>query len=1550
MNRQKHKPSRRILAVLLMAAMLITMFPSAMFAAGEESGETSTVAMDNMILRTNQAAKLSYTVPESIDESQLEFKADNPEVTNVYKNNSGIWYAGYDKQGISEGTTDTIRAYYNEEEVGSCSVFFANLGESVYKDESGSELSQYGTTSIPFATSTAITAFLPELSNSEVLSGAVVKEWRWAFDAEESVAAISVDNTDSSKARVTYFQKASGNTISAVPVITVDENDYIYNYGSTRRLNCSKLADGETNIVSTSAEAFRQGESANITFNLPESLTENGVEVTWTSSNDEVLKVPSETGTTITATAPRVSPIEDTYKMVTVTASAEIDGHIYQGSVDLWIYKVSIEADESVTDWESFKTALDSDTKTIDVEGTVTIPANTTVDLSGVQVLRPTGFGAALFNVEAEGVKITSDGTGVIDAQYNGSTAPIITVGADGELTLENVVLQNANHNSTDGDENSQGGAVSVDGGMLTCTNVQFNNNKVQGNAEDENYYNGGGAIYATNAVLNVANSKFTDNAAIFGNGGAIYADQGTNGTLSGNTIIGGEAQKTKGDTDGFGGGIYCRLAGNLTIENNSISECEADNDGGGIAILTTEGDGIGTIILKANTISNNTSDERGGGLYLVQDKANTIDLQSGTISGNKADWGGGIDYTVHDQETLNLTNVLIIGNTAVRGAGIWACPTAETESYATLGGAIYGNTATGQAQELNPLYASGDDIRYEGLDADEHNEDKLILQGDPWSSESTITTVTQRALGGGTMQWYRDEQNDRYEAGDAEADPDLYTATQQSFSLHGELSEEHQKLANAEAKLIIKDNVAESRGGGIATNSPIIMGLEGYDESVTVEKVWEGSEDIPESVEVTLVRTDVAGNSVNIQTVTLNEENEWNYIFEDLPGAYEDENGDLQKYTYSVTEATPSGWDAKIEAVDDNDNNDKTCKFVITNTYNPGSISVKPVDLTIYMGGDDGYDAVVGSDGEINLEAPHNSLPTPIFEITATDGTTDFDGMVFTAAADSEGKAKSWTAQRINKTDGTPSNYYTLEAAEGQDPVRVTYTDSNGNETLNDNFNINDVKDLFAKFTVKMYTNEVDVSGITAMLNGKTYHNVSASETGTLTVRTVVDTENNVAVTPVTTEDPTSRLEAGSGLIVVDKDTTYTVNNLGIPMPEGQAPSLLFDTIVTSDGVDRESALEKEVADQVTTSGNRTRYYQSQYLDLVDADNGNIWLKASKPVTVYWAYPSGTNASDDFSLWHFEGLHRDDSTGGSSGFDIDDINAETTNLENVEIEKGPYGISFTVEPGGFSPFVLTWTKSNGGHIPGGDDDPDTPALNKEDHYLYIEGYPEDYRTGEESWDESVWPVKPQGNITRAEVATIFYRLLKDEVREEIETDVNSFPDVNEDDWFNITVSSLANMGALSGYEDGTFRPNEPISRAELAAMAVRFYDTFEAEYEEGTFLDVDGDEWYADAIAAAEELGIIGGYPDGTVRPEANITRAETCAIVNRVLERRPHDEHLGDVDDMRTWPDNQPGAWYYADMQEATNGHYYEWIDIDGSKFEEWTEVDKDYDWTKR
>ena len=248
--------------------------------------------------------------------------------------------------------------------------------------------------------------------------------------------------------------------------------------------------------------------------------------------------------------------------------------------------------------------------------------------------------------------------------------------------------------------------------------------------------------------------------------------------------------------------------------------------------------------------------------------------------------------------------------------------------------------------------------------------------------------------------------------------------------------------------------------------------------------------------------------------------------------------------------------------------------------------------------------------------------------------------------------------------------------------------------------------------------------------------------------------------------------------------------------------------------------------------------------------------------------------------------------------------------------------------------------------------DPDGPDdLNTVDHFYYIVGYPEDYRTGEVTDDESLWPIKPQGNITRAEVATIFYRLLNKDVREANTTNVSPYYDVDSDDWFATTVSTLAHMGILSGYEDGSFRPNAPITRAEFAAIAARFFEnTDDVAYEKGRFTDIVGNEWYADIVQAAVDLNLIGGYPDGTMRPQNSITRAEACAIVNRTIERRPHDEHLAAISDMRTWPDNLPGAWYYADMQEATNGHDYVWIDEDNQRIEEWTKVRPDFDWTLR
>ena len=580
--------------------------------------------------------------------------------------------------------------------------------------------------------------------------------------------------------------------------------------------------------------------------------------------------------------------------------------------------------------------------------------------------------------------------------------------------------------------------------------------------------------------------------------------------------------------------------------------------------------------------------------------------------------------------------------------------------------------------------------------------------------------------------------------------------------------------------------------------------------------------------------------------------------------------------------------------------------------------ISIKPVDLTVYMGGDDGYEAVVGGDDGQIIGESSNSLPQPIFTLQASDGTENLDGLQFTSGE------KTWTAQVIPNVDGSLSNYYTLTAAEGQDPVRVTYTGEDEIPHISDSFEIIQEGDVFTTYEIALYTNQVEIGSVTATLNGKTY-SVNASQTGKLTVRAVEDTEDNAAVSPVVKEAPPERLESGTGLIVAKPDTQYTVNNLGIPVPAGGAPSLLFDSIITNDGIDRETRLEQEVAEQLPALGQyQTRHYQSQYLDLVDANNGNIWLKANQAITVYWAYPQGTDANDDFTLWHFEGLHRE---GENSGFEIGDV--ETAQLEQVTIQKDAYGISFTVEPGGFSPFVLTWTEYD---RPPVDPitpirppvDPDKPGLNTEDHYAYIVGYPDGN-------------VKPEGNITRAEVATIFFRLLTDESRDEFWSQTNPYSDVSEDDWYNNAVSTLTNAGIIDGYEDGTFKPNGNITRAEFATIAVRF---FEATYEgENLFPDIDG-HWAQDYINEAANAGIVDGYPDGTFGPQKLITRAEAMTMVNRTIDRHPDADHL--LDDMIVWPDNPETAWYYEQVQEATNSHEYTMhTDDEQNPYEIWTEL---------
>ena len=231
---------------------------------------------------------------------------------------------------------------------------------------------------------------------------------------------------------------------------------------------------------------------------------------------------------------------------------------------------------------------------------------------------------------------------------------------------------------------------------------------------------------------------------------------------------------------------------------------------------------------------------------------------------------------------------------------------------------------------------------------------------------------------------------------------------------------------------------------------------------------------------------------------------------------------------------------------------------------------------------------------------------------------------------------------------------------------------------------------------------------------------------------------------------------------------------------------------------------------------------------------------------------------------------------------------------------------------------------------------PSKPTLNTGDHYAYVMGYPDG-------------TVRPNGSITRAEVSAILFRLLSDETRDEYFTTESSFTDVKAGAWYNNSIATLEKAGVIvDTAKGGAFRPNEAITRAELAAMLAQFSD---AKPVKGVkFSDVSAEHWAYEAIAIAAKMGWIEGYPDGTFRPDATITRAEMMTLVNRALERVPSDEdHLLSKRVMLTFPDCKSGDWFYIAVQEATNSHTYERAATEKNGDEQWTALRANRDWTQ-
>lgn len=384
------------------------------------------------------------------------------------------------------------------------------------------------------------------------------------------------------------------------------------------------------------------------------------------------------------------------------------------------------------------------------------------------------------------------------------------------------------------------------------------------------------------------------------------------------------------------------------------------------------------------------------------------------------------------------------------------------------------------------------------------------------------------------------------------------------------------------------------------------------------------------------------------------------------------------------------------------------------TVSYEVQPAVVRPADITVYMGGSDGYDSVLTGEagsGDVVTEES-GSLPEPGFYVTLPDEANEAleaaDVRVDGEAANlsryvtvrTQGRSKTWTLEAYGDThSGAYDRFvYRIVAADEQDPVRLQFTDDEGTRYVSDDFDPAALGSLSRDLSMSIYPGDVDLDHILmdVKVGSETLTYVVRTEPATLHVR-VVNDEQGDAVTDVLTGEDAQVPSDGRAYASVPQGTRFLINGSEIDVTDEAAPSLLFDSVVSDDNTegarDYETALLERAADELESFGALSDpSYEARYLDLVDANNGNTWLRATNPVTVYWPYPEGTDESTEFCLAHFAGLNRE--------IALDDLDAAVAAapIEEIEVENTPYGIRFTTN--GFSPFVLAWDTEGSTALP----------------------------------------------------------------------------------------------------------------------------------------------------------------------------------------------------------------------------------------------------------
>ncbi len=644
---------------------------------------------------------------------------------------------------------------------------------------------------------------------------------------------------------------------------------------------------------------------------------------------------------------------------------------------------------------------------------------------------------------------------------------------------------------------------------------------------------------------------------------------------------------------------------------------------------------------------------------------------------------------------------------------------------------------------------------------------------------------------------------------------------------------------------------------------------------------------------------------------------------------------------------------------------NDDTHTITATFAENP-KVTITPADLTIYEGGDAGYDGVVDDNGN---GITSTSFPEPLFKIDLPEGSeatpTDLTFINRTTS-------NSWKVE-VAGTDSEGTTYYRLvNQNELNQPIRVQFIDEDGNVIESDTVTTTD--DVFDTHKIATFSGTNDVIATV----GETEYTVSTEE-GTLTVRAVADSDptSDIATTAPET------VGTGKAVALAPTGTTYTIGETGVPVPDEGQPSLLFDNIIEEESsTTRTDALKDRIG---TVLGDDTKVYEIKYLDLVDADNGNAWINADKPVDIYWGYPEGTNQNTKFTVVHFKDLHRD---GTQSGFDTEDI--ADCEIETIQAENTTQGIRFSVQPGQFSPFALvdvqaytitatagangsispngavtvtegknqtfTITPDSGYHVEnvlvdgvsvgavmsytfdtvtadhtisatfdrnssggttrytitasagtGGEIDPDgSVRVSRGSDKTFTIAPADGYEIADVLVDS-----KSVGAVSSYTFENVRASHTIKAVFERIEQ-VADPEDTGVSDWLN----TKDHIAYLHGYSNGNFGPDNNMTRAEAAQM---FYNLLLEQDVPSTvsFTDVAADAWYADAVNTLASIGVIKGVGDNQFAPDRAITRAEFTVIAMRFADLDTSGENI--------FTDVSADDWFY---EQVVGSIKYGWI----------------------